>query len=85
MLPLVAKDLLILVMSCPLMSSGTFVTSQAYRSISKCVAAICDSVPGETFSTVEKFVNDIKVCSGWFSWGFIPCACGLFLAIILFI
>ncbi len=34
---------------------------QAYRSISKCVAAICDSVPGETFDTVDKFITDIKV------------------------
>lgn len=37
--------------------------TQAYRSISKCVAAICDSVPSETFATVDKFIGDIKVSS----------------------
>ena len=42
--------------------SGSFgVALQAYRSISKCIAAICDSVPSETFTTVDKFIHDIKV------------------------
>ena len=45
------------------LSLSCCVVPQAYRSISKCVAAICDSVPGETFTTVEKFVNDVKVGS----------------------
>ena len=34
---------------------------QAYRSLSKCIAAICDSCPGETLSTVHKFIHDVKV------------------------
>ncbi len=37
------------------------ISFQAYRSISKCVAAICDAVPSETFNTVDKFIGDIKV------------------------
>ncbi len=34
---------------------------QAYRSISKCLSAICMAVPEHTFPTVSKFIADITV------------------------
>ena len=33
---------------------------QAYRSISKCIAVICEAVPSQTAATVDKFVMDVK-------------------------
>lgn len=50
------------------MTTFVFVVLQAYRSISKCIAAICDSVPGETFNTVDKFIGDIKVSETQFKY-----------------
>lgn len=47
--------------TCTMFMSSWCVCSQAYRSISKCIASICDSVPSETFQTVDKFITDIKV------------------------
>lgn len=38
-----------------------YFSQQAYRSISKCVAAICNAVPDQIFPTVSKFIEDIKV------------------------
>ena len=34
---------------------------QAYRSLSKCIAAICESCPAETLPTVQRFIKDVKV------------------------
>lgn len=33
---------------------------QAYRSLSKCIAALCESCPDQTFSTVKRFIRDVK-------------------------
>ena len=35
---------------------------QAFRSLSKCIAAICEAVPDSTFPAVDTFITDIKVC-----------------------
>lgn len=34
---------------------------QAYRSLSMCMAAICEACPAQVLSTVQRFVSDIKV------------------------
>lgn len=47
--------------SCSCEGLCMYVCMQAYRSISKCVAAICDAVPSEIFGTVDQFISDIKV------------------------
>ena len=45
---------------CPFILS--LIWLQAFRSLAKCVAAICFSVPDRVRSTVNRFITDIKVC-----------------------